>query len=61
MLFWSRLQQNHTDEESVGDFQSWERNSGQQWLSRTGQIKICKSFCWGKNFDWFWEKKIRAF
>ena len=37
------------DEKSVGDFQSWESNRGQQWLSRTGQIK---------NFQGFVEDKI---
>ena len=35
MLLWSRVQQNHPDEKSVGDFQSWESNRGQQSMSRT--------------------------
>ena len=54
---WSRVQQNLPDEKSVGDRQTWESNRGQQWLSRTGQIKICQGCSWGQNFDWFWEKK----
>ena len=54
---WSRVQQNHPDEKSVGDFQSWESNRGQQWLSRTNQIKICPGFRWGQNFHWFLKKK----
>ena len=37
MLFWSRVQQKHPDEKSMGDFQSWESNRGQQWLSRTAK------------------------
>ena len=31
MILWSRVQQNHPDQKSVGDFQSWESNRGQQW------------------------------
>ena len=60
-LFWSRVQQNHPDEKSVGDFQSWESNRGQQWLSRTGQIKICQDFCWVQNFYWFLREKMDLF
>ena len=39
MLLWSGVQQNHPDEKSVGDCPTLESNRGQQWLSRTGQIK----------------------
>ena len=53
--FWSRVQQKHPDEKSVGDpeNQSWESNLGQQWLSRTGQIKNFQGFCWEQNFVLF--------
>ena len=61
MLLWSQVQQKHPDKKSVGDFQSWESNRGQQWLSRTDQIKICQGFCWGQNFDSFLREKIRPF
>ena len=57
MLLWSRVQQNHPDEKSVGDCQTCESNRGQQWLSRTGQIKICQGCSWGQNFDWFLREK----
>ena len=60
-LFWSRVQQNHPDKKSVGDFQSWESNRGQQWLSRTDQINIYQGFIWGRNFDCFSREKIRPF
>ena len=55
MLLWSRVQQNDPDEKSVCDHynQSWESNRGQQWLSWTGQIKICQGFCWVQNFVLF--------
>ena len=39
-------------------FQSSESNLGEQWLSRTGQIKICQDFCRGKNFDWFFIEPV---
>ena len=42
-------------------FLFWESNHGQQWLSRTCQIKICQSFCWRQNFDRFSRDKIRPF
>ena len=58
-LLWSRFQQNHPDEKSVGECQTWESNRGQQWLSRTGQIKICQGCSWGQNFDWFLREKRR--
>ena len=61
MLSWSRVQQKHPDEKSAGDFQSWESNRGQQWLSRTDQIKIWQGFCLGQNFDSFSREKIRPF
>ena len=61
MLLWFRVQQNRPGEKSVGDFQSWEPNRGQQWLSRTAQIIICQGFRWGRNFDWFCREKIRPF
>ena len=60
-LLWSRVQQKNPDEKSVGDSQTFESNRGQQWLSRTGQIKICQGFCWRQNFDWFKGEKIRPF
>ena len=43
------------DEKSVGDpeKQCWESNRGQQWLSRTGQIKNFQGFCWRQNFVLF--------
>ena len=43
------------DEKSVWDHenQSWESNRGQQWLSRTSQIKNFQGFCWGQNFVLF--------
>ena len=61
MLLWSRVQQNHPDEKSVGDCQTWESNRGQQWLPRTGQIKICQGCIWGQNFDWFLREKKETF
>ena len=60
-LLWSRVQQNHPDEKSVGDCQTWESNRGQQWLSRTGQIKICQGCSRGENFDWFLREKKETF
>ena len=60
-LLWSRVQQNNPDEKSVGDSQTFKSNRGQQWLSRTGQIKICQGCSWGENFDWFLREKIRPF
>ena len=59
MLSWSRVQQKHPDEKSAGDFQSWESNRGQQWLSRTDQIKIWQGFCLGQNFYSFSREKTR--
>ena len=52
-IFWSRVQ--HLDEKSVGDpeNQSWESNRGQQWLSRTGQIKNFQGFRRGQSFVLF--------
>ena len=60
-LLWSRVQQNNPDEKSVGDSQTFESNRGQQWLSRTGQIKICQGCSWGQNFDWFLREKKETF
>ena len=60
-LLWSRVQQNNPDEKSVGDSQTFESNRGQQWLSRTGQIKICQGCSWGQNFDWFLREKKEIF
>ena len=57
----SVFQQNQSDEKSVGDFQSWESNDGQQWLSRSVQIKIWQGFCWEQNFDGYLREKIRPF
>ena len=61
IFLWSRVQQNHPDEKSVGDFQSWESNRGQQWLSRTDQIKIWQGFCLGQNFNSFSREKTGPF
>ena len=60
-LLWSRVQQNNPDEKSVGDSQTFESNRGQQWSSRTGQIKICQGCSWGQNFDWFLREKKETF
>ena len=56
-LLWSQVQQNHPDEKSVGDRQTWESNRGQQWLSRNDQIEIFQGSSWGKILIDFWEKK----
>ena len=44
-----------------GSFQSWESNRGQQWLSRTDQIKICQGFSFKLYFAWFLRENIGHF